>query len=51
MKTKRNRKVRRGKRTRRKEKRYKDYGEGLKYMIFDGKDHVFKYVGRSCIGD
>lgn len=47
MKTRRNRKVRRGKRTRRrKEKSYKDYGEGLKYMIFDGKHHVFKYVGK-----
>jgi len=24
---------------------FKVYGEGLKYMIFDGKHHVFKYVG------
>ena len=25
-------------------KKYKIYG-GLRYMIFDGKKHVFKYVG------
>lgn len=51
MKTK--RKVRRGKRTRRRRKAkiYKDYGEGLKYMIFDGKDYVFKYVGSLKIKD
>jgi hypothetical protein len=23
---------------------YKEYGPGLKYMIFDGKKHVFKYI-------
>ena len=27
------------------EKEYKDYGEGLRYMVFDGKEPVFKYVG------
>lgn len=27
------------------EKEYKDYGEGLRYMVFDGKGPVFKYVG------
>ena len=51
MKTK--RKVRLGKRTRRRRKAkiYKDYGEGLKYMIFDGKDYVFKFVGSLKIKD
>lgn len=23
---------------------YKEYGPGLKYMIFDGYKHVFKYM-------
>lgn len=24
---------------------YKEYGPGLKYLIFDGKKHVFKFIG------
>ena len=23
---------------------YKEYGQGLKYLIYDGNKHVFKYV-------
>ena len=26
------------------EKVYKEYGPGLKYLIFDGKKNVFKFV-------
>ena len=25
---------------------YKEYGPGLKYLIYDGNKHVFKYVGK-----
>ena len=25
---------------------FEDYGEGIKYMTFDGKRHVFRYVGK-----
>ena len=25
---------------------FKDYGDGIIYMIFDGNKHVFKYVGK-----
>ena len=28
-----------------KKKIYKEYGPGLKYLIFDGYKHVFKFVG------
>lgn len=24
---------------------YKNYGPGLLYLIFDGKKHVFKFIG------
>ena len=26
---------------------FEDYGEGIKYMTFDGKRHVFRYVGKT----
>ena len=29
-----------------KKKIYKEYGPGLKYLIFDGNKNVFKYVGK-----
>lgn len=29
----------------RRKKIFKDYGDGIIYMIFDGSKHVFKYVG------
>ena len=28
-----------------KKKIYKEYGPGLKYLIYDGNKNVFKYVG------
>ena len=28
-----------------KKKIYKEYGPGLKYLIFDGYKHVFKFIG------
>ena len=29
-----------------KKKIYKEYGPGLKYLIYDGNKNVFKYVGK-----
>ena len=29
-----------------KKKIYKEYGPGLKYLIFDGNKNVFKFVGK-----
>jgi len=31
--------------TKTKKKIYKEYGPGLKYLIFDGEKHVFKFIG------
>ena len=32
------------KRIKKNNKIYKEYGPGLKYLIYDGNKHVFKYV-------
>jgi len=31
--------------TKSKKKIYKEYGPGLRYLIFDGEKHVFKFIG------
>jgi hypothetical protein len=31
--------------TKTKKKIYKEYGPGLRYLIFDGEKHVFKFIG------
>ena len=41
-----NKKKNKKKKIKSKKKIYKEYGPGLKYLIYDGNKNVFKYVGK-----